>query len=160
MRKLLIGLSSAALLVAAPAFAQTTQNPEKPKPQVQGNQPPVGNAPVQQKRLVGQPRTSDTQARVQWTPAKRLRASKLIGTPIVNTKRESIGDVDEIIIGGDGKVTAVIVGVGGFLGFGERRIALKMNELKLMTTRSGSRLIVKTELTRAELEGRPAWQMK
>ena len=46
-----------------------------------------------------------------------MRASKLIGTTVQNDADESIGKINEVVLGKDGKVAAVVVGVGGFLGW-------------------------------------------
>jgi hypothetical protein len=50
--------------------------------------------------------------------ADETRASKLIGTKVVNAANETIGDINEIVLGADGKAAAVIIGIGGFLGMG------------------------------------------
>ena len=47
-----------------------------------------------------------------------MRVSKLMGTKAVNTANETIGDINEIVLG---KVAAMIVGVGGFLGIARTR---------------------------------------
>src|SRR4029453_5823700 len=33
-----------------------------------------------------------------------------------------IGDVDDVLLGADGKITALVIGVGGFLGIGEKNV--------------------------------------
>ena len=49
-----------------------------------------------------------------------MRASKLIGTKVTNAANESVGEINDVVLAKDGKVAAVIIGVGGFLGMGER----------------------------------------
>jgi sporulation protein YlmC with PRC-barrel domain len=56
--------------------------------------------------------------------ADQWRTSRLIGVNVYNTANEKIGDVSELIIDRDGKVGAVVVGVGGFLGLGEHDVAI------------------------------------
>lgn len=58
------------------------------------------------------------------------RASKLIGLDVYNDANEKLGDVNELILDKDGKVSAVVIGVGGFLGMGEHDIAVSMDKLK------------------------------
>jgi sporulation protein YlmC with PRC-barrel domain len=60
------------------------------------------------------------------------RASKLIGLDVYNENNEKLGDVNEIILDKSGKVSAVVVGVGGFLGMGEHDIAVSMDKLKFV----------------------------
>ncbi len=58
------------------------------------------------------------------------RASKLMGLDVYNDANEKLGDINELILDKDGKVSAVVIGVGGFLGMGEHDIAVSMDKLK------------------------------
>ena len=60
------------------------------------------------------------------------RSSKLIGLDIYNRADEKLGDINEILLDKEGKVMAVVIGVGGFLGMGEHDIAVSMDKLKFM----------------------------
>jgi sporulation protein YlmC with PRC-barrel domain len=61
---------------------------------------------------------------------KGLRASKLIGQSVVNDKNEKVGSVDDIIVGSDHSLFAVLQ-VGGFLGIGKKLVAVPYDSLKL-----------------------------
>jgi hypothetical protein len=43
-----------------------------------------------------------------------------------------IGEINEILLTRDGKVQSVIVGVGGFLGIGEKDVAINMSEIRFV----------------------------
>jgi sporulation protein YlmC with PRC-barrel domain len=58
------------------------------------------------------------------------RASKVIGSSIVNEAGDTVGKVDDIIVGPDGKAPFVVLSVGGFLGIGDRLIALPYEQMK------------------------------
>ena len=60
------------------------------------------------------------------------RSSKLMGLDVYNRADEKLGDINEILLDKDGKVKAVVIGVGGFLGMGEHDIAVSMDKLKFM----------------------------
>ena len=60
------------------------------------------------------------------------RASKLMGLDVYNDQNEKLGDVTEILLDQSGKVTGVVIGVGGFLGLGERNIMVEMSKLKFV----------------------------
>ena len=62
----------------------------------------------------------------------KWRASKLMGLDVYNEANEKLGDVNELILDKDGKVSAVVIGVGGFLGMGEHDIAVTMDKLKFV----------------------------
>lgn len=67
------------------------------------------------------------------TVARGYRTSKLKGTTVTNDKNEKIGEIDDIIIGRD-KVLFAILQVGGFLGLGAHLVAVPYNSLVLDDT--------------------------
>jgi putative membrane protein len=60
------------------------------------------------------------------------RASKLEGLNVYNTNDEKIGDISELIVDNNGKIQAVVIGVGGFLGLGERDVAIPFDQIKFV----------------------------
>jgi sporulation protein YlmC with PRC-barrel domain len=58
------------------------------------------------------------------------RASRIIGTAVVNNKDESIGKVDDILIGANDKATMAVISVGGFLGIGAKLVAVPFDQLQ------------------------------
>ncbi len=58
------------------------------------------------------------------------RTSKLIGLNVYNDSNEKVGDINEILVDNSGKISAVILGVGGFLGVGEQNVAVNFDQLK------------------------------
>lgn len=57
-------------------------------------------------------------------PADATHASNLIGTKVKTTNDEEVGSVSDLIIDNNGQVMAIVVGVGGFLGMGEKNVAI------------------------------------
>ena len=62
--------------------------------------------------------------------ATGYRASKVIGASVVNEANDTVGKVDDIIIGQDGKTPFVVLSVGGFLGMGTKLVVLPYEQLK------------------------------
>jgi len=58
------------------------------------------------------------------------RATKLTGLNVYDPGNNKIGDINELIVGRDGRVTAVIVGTGGFLGIGEHNSAIPFDQVQ------------------------------
>jgi len=58
------------------------------------------------------------------------QASKLIHMNVYNAQNEKIGDIKELMVDKSGKIENVAIGVGGFLGMGERDVAVKFDQLK------------------------------
>jgi hypothetical protein len=76
-------------------------------------------------RLLSQIARSDVDA-----VARGHRASELIGSNVENEKRETVGSIDDIVIGSDGYSFAVLQ-IGGFLGVGAHLVAVPCRSLKI-----------------------------
>ena len=57
------------------------------------------------------------------------RASKVIGASIVNDTNETVGKVDDVILGDD-RTAYVVLSVGGFLGVGNKLVALPYESIR------------------------------
>lgn len=112
--KTLLSASALALLVATPVAAQ----------QADRNAPAVNRSATVETRTDAKPA-----ATVQ--PPGTIDGEKLIGRNIKNPDGDTIGEVSSVLIGRDGKIEAVIVGVGGFLGIGQRDVAIDWDELEI-----------------------------
>jgi sporulation protein YlmC with PRC-barrel domain len=64
----------------------------------------------------------------------QIMASDLIGTRVVSANNESIGDINDVIVDRNGQVMAAVVGVGGFLGIGEKDVAVPFKSLEFMNS--------------------------
>jgi sporulation protein YlmC with PRC-barrel domain len=64
--------------------------------------------------------------------AGQWRASKLIGLNVYNHDNEKIGGITELIVDKSGKLDAVVVGAGGFLGLGEHDVAIPYSQITWM----------------------------
>lgn len=65
--------------------------------------------------------------------------NRLIDKAVYNDKNERIGEVEDVIVAPDGKVSWAILGVGGFLGIAEKKVAIPMAQLRL----SGDRFVLR-----------------
>src|SRR6478672_3967712 len=61
------------------------------------------------------------------------RASKLVALSVYNDKNESVGSINDFLTDKSGKITAVIIGVGGFLGVGEHLVAVPFDKVKFVS---------------------------
>jgi sporulation protein YlmC with PRC-barrel domain len=60
----------------------------------------------------------------------QIRASKMIGSMVYDVQNRKIGKVRDLILDRDGKIAAVVVDVGTFLGMGGKSVAVKVSDLK------------------------------
>jgi sporulation protein YlmC with PRC-barrel domain len=61
------------------------------------------------------------------------RASKMVGLSVYNEKNESVGSINDFLTDKNGKIVAVVIGVGGFLGVGEHLVAIPFEKVKFST---------------------------
>ena len=64
--------------------------------------------------------------------------SKFKGTDVVGPNDENIGSVNDLLFDRNGKVLGVMVGVGGFLGIGQKNVAIEMGAFQVVPGGSGS----------------------
>jgi ribosomal 30S subunit maturation factor RimM len=124
-----IYLACVSLLVGSLAVAQTMQTPARPKSAT----------------------PSATSADMTSTDA--FRTSKLIGTNVKNNDGDTIGEMDDLIISSGDQMLQAILSVGGFLGIGERHVAIPFKDLKVTRVNNNHDLFY--QATKAELEGMP-----
>jgi hypothetical protein len=77
-------------------------------------------------------------------------ASSLMGAD-VRLADESIGSVSDIIFD-DKQIKGVVVGVGGFLGIGEKRVALPWEQISVQPAEEAGEVVLSANTTREELE--------
>lgn len=82
------------------------------------------------------------------------RSSKIVGQPVYNAAGERIGDINELILGSNGQVESAVIGVGGFLGLGEKLVAVMYKDLSFTNDANGS-MRVTLNSTKEALETAP-----
>jgi len=105
-----------AVALATPAFAQQ-------QPMAKPNSATQSSMPAQS--------TAGHETFVQNQHATDWRGSKLLGATVYGPENASIGEVNDVLIGNDGKIRAVVIGVGGFLGVGEKNVAVPLDALNI-----------------------------
>jgi hypothetical protein len=157
-RLMLAGCALAALTGWAVAQGATTQSqqPAQNAPAVQQQKAPAAQQSSQQ-RGTNAPSTAASQPGVQRIDGTALavtfytanpadfRASKIIGQPVYNLANENIGEVNDLVIDNGKTVKAIVVGVGGFLGMGERNVAIAPSSMVMSEQQDGAaKLVVNT----------------
>ncbi len=60
-----------------------------------------------------------------------MRAADLREADIYTADNQKVGDIDDILLDSRGNIVAVVVGVGGFLGIGEKNVAIPFASLDM-----------------------------
>jgi PRC-barrel domain len=126
-----IGALLAAALVAASAAALA-----------QGTATPPAN---------GDARFVTVQPQGEWL------ASLFIGQPITNQAGENVGDVNDVLFDKTGRISTVVIGVGGFLGIGEKNVAVPFSTLSFTADAKGKRVAM-APLSRERLQAAPEFK--
>jgi sporulation protein YlmC with PRC-barrel domain len=89
--------------------------------------------------------TQSGQARAMTqAPANAVSITKLYKQAVYDNGNNRIGEIDDVLMTNDGRVAALVVGVGGFLGIGEKHVIVPFNAVT-PTDRDGSiRLVMNT----------------
>ena len=143
---------------AAPP-AQSSQAPQSIEPggdtaaPAQSSQAPQPMEPAAPKsaEASGSPQFLAKQASDDWL------ASNLIGHTVYNAQDEIVGDINDLVTDRDGKIVAALVGSGGFLGIGQKDVALRFEDLKLARDENDSVKII-ADVNKEVLAAAPDYQ--
>jgi sporulation protein YlmC with PRC-barrel domain len=178
MKRSLLLASGFAALLAVPAFSQST-TPTSPS-----NPTPSPSAPAQTAPTMTTPNTGTSSGTMAPAPGStsntmnsgstmttgsatgmwytapigpnQHRASDLINQSVYNRANERVGEVNELVLDQNGQVVAAIIGVGGFLGIGERNVAVNFSQLQMVNDNNTMRLVVNAD--KAQLQQAPEFR--
>jgi len=94
----------------------------------------------------------------QAAQANELTADKLTGARVYGPKDEDVGEINRIILDNNGQVERVVLDVGGFLGIGERQIAVTMDELNIVKNAKGDDFRIYIDANQANLKAQPEFK--
>lgn len=152
MFRTLMTTTAAIALLTAGAMAQDAAAP--------ATEAPAAEAPATTEAAPAEPLDTSILASGYTVTDKDNLATEIIGKQVYSSSAadaEHIGDVNNLVIGEGGEVAAVVIGVGGFLGIGEKNVAVNYAELEWVTAEDGSeRFVLAT--TKEALETAPNFE--
>jgi len=119
--------------------------------------PPTG--PPQRPAEQAAPPKTPVAGQIMTQEANTILASKdLIGQTVYAADDAKIGSISDLILSKDGRnVQGFVIGVGGFLGIGEKSIALQMDKLKIASAADGS-VKLTMDVKKEELANAPTFR--
>ena len=138
---------------AAPP-AQSSQAPqsiEPAAPSIESAAPSIEPAAPKSAEASGGAQFLSKQASDDWL------ASNLIGQSVYNAQDEAIGDINDLVTDQSGKIVAVLIGSGGFLGLGEKDVAVRFEDLKLARDENDNVKII-ADLNKETLASAPDYE--
>jgi len=125
-------IASTAVLLA---FATSIAGAQPPSPTTPPTTPPT--MPQAQPTPPTPPRVAPAESQtVQFLPSMPADAATVTHwykQPVYDSADARIGEIDDVLVDREGKVSALIIGVGGFLGVGERHVAVPYNAVRTTT---------------------------
>lgn len=92
-------------------------------------------------------------------PANSIRSDELIGADLNSrSDDETIGKISELVIDENGQIAAVIVEVGGFLGLGQKEVAVSWNSIERRSNESDDGYEFSVDTTKDALTDAPAYK--
>ena len=77
---------------------------------------------------------------------------------VYDANDEDIGEIDQLVISEDGQIQKVVLDIGGFLGIGEKPVAMTFDELQIIREEDGSDLRIYVGATKEQLEAQPTYE--
>lgn len=131
-----------------PSKSSTTQSTEQPKADTTVQK----TAPADSTTTT----TTATSAPLNVDAGNSVLATSFIGGTVYTAANENIGDINDMVFDNKGMIKAVIVGVGGFLGLGEKDVALPLEKIKISKDENNN-VKLTVAASREELENAPAF---
>lgn len=172
---LVCGVATGLAVLSTPTWAQSSSQPSQPSSSTgQTTQPapaqPSGSAASSSSPQGGQS-GSAAQPGIRAVDAATLRltfyavrpadvlASNLIGLDVHNLKNEEIGEIEDLVVDEGKVIRGIIVGIGGFLGIGERHTAIDPGAV-VITREAGGSLKAVVNTTREDLQKAPEFKFE
>jgi len=90
-------------------------------------------------------------------PANAVLASQFMGQAVYTAANENIGEINDLIMNKDLDNIVAVVGVGGFLGIGERDVAIPISDIKVDKDTTNNALRLTITASKEQLEAMPAF---
>ncbi|MEA2840369.1 MAG: hypothetical protein QOF41_1699 [Methylobacteriaceae bacterium] len=138
-------IGAAALI--GPSWAQTPTTPPPASPSA----PPTAPNAAMPSPTVPMPTNSPAvpSSATQWL------ASNVYGQSVYDKNEQKIGDLTDMIVDKDGQIKSAIIGVGGFLGVGQKDVEIPFTDLRMMT-RNGKNWLA-LDRTKDQLQSAPTF---
>jgi PRC-barrel domain len=88
-----------------------------------------------------------------------LARDLILFAKVENADGQIIGDVEDLILNADNQVVGVVMGTGGFAGFGEKRVGVNLSALQIKNE-NGKVTVSLPQATKEVLEALPAFERK
>lgn len=89
-------------------------------------------------------------------PSSSLTVTDWYKQGVYDESSNKIGEVSDVLIGPNGQVSALIIGVGGFLGVGQKDVAVNFSDVK--QSKQGNKTVLSIDTTKDALKAAPGFK--
>lgn len=168
-KTLISSVAAGALLVgvavAPMSFAQQTTTPPAEPQTMEPEATPTMPAPDEQAQTPApaEPETEMAAGESGYLTEQsedQIAASNYMGQSVYNAGDESIGEISDLIFKKDGGVEAAVIGVGGFLGIGQKQVAVPFDRIEVSEQPDTGELKLTTTETADTLKAAPEFKTR
>jgi sporulation protein YlmC with PRC-barrel domain/ElaB/YqjD/DUF883 family membrane-anchored ribosome-binding protein len=87
-----------------------------------------------------------------------MTAEELTGVRVYDASEEWIGEIDSVVVTTNGEVDGAVIGVGGFLGIGEKDVLIDFSSVSLMKEDQSDNLRAFVDIDKEKLESMPRYE--
>ena len=118
-------------------------------------QPDAAMQGQQQGAMQQQQPAMQDQQQAATQPQQAVSIEEVLGSSVVNANGEEVGEIEDLVLGQD-QTHYAILSVGGFLGLGEKQVAVPLEQLRL----GEDRTYLMSAETEEQLEAMPEYEEK
>ncbi len=162
MRTRMLTAAALSALLAGSAVAQTTtpapsnNNTATPPAASSPNNAPSGAIKMPSDTRANAATGTTTTAFIDAQDREQWLATTLIGTEVRGAADEDLGEVSDVLMDRNGNVVGAVIGVGGFLGIGQKDVAVPFNALELVRNGDDEKLVLRK--SKEELKAAPEFK--
>jgi sporulation protein YlmC with PRC-barrel domain len=189
MLKHLLATTAVVLVLSVPSWAQdpaATEPSTEPLPPVEGDAgataqteaegtgagaAPAAEEPLAEPAEVAGPAAEDTpeeavaaravpDAVITAQSEAEVRAGELVGMTVVSADGQEVGEVSDLIFDEEDKLSGIVVGMGGFLGIGEKLVGIEWSKAEVQAVPESDKEQIFVGLTATDLEAAPDFMTK
>ena len=135
------------------AQGATAEGQPAAQPPVTAEEPPAAQAPEQDVAEEEQAPPADMKFIEVQDEAQFLAEDEVIGKGVVNTTDEEVGTISDLVMDQNQKLVGVVLSVGGFLGIGDKWVAIPVDQIEFPTAEEPARLLA--AVTEEQLKNAP-----
>lgn len=116
------------------------------------------NDNMQQEALVRPTMQREGYAEADLAEVSQLKSDEIEGSYVYGANDETVGEIDGLIMDADGQVTEAVINVGGFLGLGEKPVAVAFDRIQVLKSEDGGEFRFYIDSTEEKLESMPEYE--